>query len=227
MSRFADEREAHFVKRLESFVDIVIGFSLAELTLTLGVFPAHPTGIWISFVLTCFAWTFAMTAFLWMLYRRICEDYFVPRPLMVGLHLVGLAGIMLLILGVQAIMHYVSTPGSSDADIGLAQLFYFAALSATLVVCGLQFLVGRALRAGELAPALADRGLGTACRLIAMGLCVALAMPFLPGRGFDASVILIPAMLVGGLVGRLLGIALLKRSGYNAVRRKSASSEVR
>lgn len=200
--RYANARDARFSERLESFVDIVIGFSLAELTLGLTI-QAHLTPEWLFLVLVGFGWSFAMTCWIWMLYRSISEDFFVPTRPMIALHLVGLSCVMLLLLGVQFVMRF-AVVGSLLADANLATTFYFVILAIVLAVCGAQFLLGRHLRGDALDPVVARKGVETAYRLLTMATFVAVAIAFLPGRGVKASLILLPAMILGAVVGRII-----------------------
>jgi hypothetical protein len=60
-ARHASPRDARFAERIESFGDIVIGFSLAQLALSF-IFPHELTIFTLSPMLSAFGWTFAMTA---------------------------------------------------------------------------------------------------------------------------------------------------------------------
>jgi len=209
--RHESPRDARFADRIESFGDIVIGFSLAQLALSF-VFPPHLTIFTLSPMLTAFGWTFAMTAWLWLLYRRIGDDYFVGGRLMTALYMLGLAGIVLLIFGVQLVMHY-SLPGNGTVgDVGVAIIFYFVVLALTLGTIGAQFAIGGRLRKASIEPEYARRGTFTTYRLIAMAVAVLIAIAFLPGRGLAATMVLLPAMLGGAVIGRLLGLFALRRS---------------
>ena len=210
--RHGSPRDARFAERIESFGDIVIGFSLAQLALSF-IFPPHLTIATLSPMLIAFGWTFAMTAWLWLLYRRIGDDYFVPTALMTALYMLGLAGIVLLIFGVQLVMHY-SQPGAAAtlADIDLAVIFYFVVLAATLATVGAQFAIGRRMRREAIDPSVARRGTLTTYRLVAMAVAVLLAIAFLPKNGIVATVVLVPAMFLGAVIGRLLGLFATRRS---------------
>lgn len=98
------ERTTH---RLEAFSDIVIGFSLAQLGLSL-VLPGHavdfvqrPVGI-IAFLIT-----FAVIARFWWTHFVIFEHYFVPNRLMIACNFVALATMILLIFSLQLYLHFV------------------------------------------------------------------------------------------------------------------------
>lgn len=210
MDRHESARDERYASRLESFGDIVIGFSLAQLALSFS-FQAHLNAGMLSSELTAFFWTFGMTAWLWLLYRRIGEDYFLPRPLMVALHMVGLAGIVLLIFGVQLVMHYGDLPAPVD-EVQIAVVFYFIVLALTIATIGAQFAVGAWMRRATIDPEIARRGKLTAYRLIAMAVCVLLVAIFMPWRGIAATVFLLPSMAGGAIIGRLIGTFALRRS---------------
>lgn len=98
------ERVTH---RLEAFSDIVIGFSLAQLTLSL-VIPAHaidfvqrPAGI-IAFLVT-----FVLVVRFWWLHFVIFEHYFVPNRLAITANFVALASLILQIFSLQLYSHFV------------------------------------------------------------------------------------------------------------------------
>jgi hypothetical protein len=209
--RHATARDQRFASRLESFGDIVIGFSLAQLALSF-VFPKVLTVLTLAPLLTAFGWTFAMTAWLWMLYRRIGDDYFVPGRLTTALYLGGLAGIVLLIFGVQLVMHYSLPQNGTLADVDLAVKFYFVVLAATLATIGAQFAIGLRTRRASIEPGQARSGLLTTYRSISMAVAVLVAAVFLPGKGVAATIVLFPTMLGGALIGRVLATRVLRRS---------------
>lgn len=209
--RHASPRDERFAERIESFGDIVIGFSLAQLALSF-IFPKTLTISTLSPLLTAFGWTFAMTAWLWLLYRRIGDDYFVPNRLMAALYMIGLAGIVLLIFGVQLVMHYSLPWNGTIGDVDFAVVFYFIVLAITLATIGTQFAIGMRLRRGSIEPEYARSGLLTTYRLISMAVAVVVATVFLPGKGVAATIVLLPAMLGGALIGRVLGRFALRRS---------------
>ncbi|MDQ2992930.1 MAG: hypothetical protein M3R30_08960 [Candidatus Eremiobacteraeota bacterium] len=209
IGRFATARDERVASRLETFGDIVIGFSLAQLALSF-TFPDLLTVTRLLPELTAFAWTFGMTAWLWTLYRRIGADYFVPGPWASTLYMLGLAGVVLLIFAVQLVMHYGTLRGATSAEIDLAVIFYFIVLAVTLAVVGLQFATGVRARGEHLEPGLRRAGLLSALRLVIMGICVAVAIAVLPGRAMSGTAVLLPAMVGGGVLGRVVSSFLLR-----------------
>ena len=103
------ERRKRVTHRLEAFSDIVIGFSLAQLTLSL-VIPVHvidfvqrPLGI-IAFLVT-----FVLVVRFWWLHFVIFEHYFEPTRLTVTCNFIALASLILQIFSLQLYVHFVPT----------------------------------------------------------------------------------------------------------------------
>lgn len=97
------EHERHTRGRLESFSDIVFGFSLAQLALTLPP-PLHFTSVrWLDMLV--FAFTFAFISFIWWRHHVIFRDYFVPDTLSIILNFVLLAAVALMAYALQAYLH--------------------------------------------------------------------------------------------------------------------------
>jgi len=108
MLRHSSESDEHLVRRLEGFSDIVIGFSLAELTVSLSI-PTHfsqlltnPT--WI----TAYLWTFSLVCYLWFEHHRLFAHIFMPRTVSVILNFAWLATIGLIVYLVQLLIHFES-----------------------------------------------------------------------------------------------------------------------
>jgi len=203
-------RDERYAARLESFGDIVIGFSLAQLALSFS-FQPHLDARMLSGELSAFLWTFGMTAWLWLLYRRIGEDYFLPRPLMVALHMVGLAGIVLLIFGVQLVMHYGTLP-APIGEVHIAVVFYYVVLALTLGTIGAQFAAGGWMRRATIDPDVSRKGKLAAYRLITMATFVLVTPLLMPWHGISATLFLLPSMAGGAIIGRLIGTLALRRS---------------
>ena len=100
-------RHQRVTHRLEAFSDIVIGFSLALLTLSLTI-PAHavdfvqrPTAI-VAFLIT-----FVLIVRFWWLHFVIFEHYFEPNRLTITCNFIALASLMLQIFSLQLFLHFV------------------------------------------------------------------------------------------------------------------------
>lgn len=95
------------IRRLEAFSDIVIGFSLAQLGLSL-VIPLHA----IDFVqrpvsIFAFLVTFVIVVRFWWIHFQIIEYYFEPNRLMIACNFVALASLILQIFTLQLYLHFV------------------------------------------------------------------------------------------------------------------------
>ena len=96
-----------FTHRLEAFSDIVIGFSLAQLSLSLAI-PArvadllHRPGGFFAFVIT-----FVIICFMWLRHHKWFEHYFVLTPPNVVLNFAILGAIVLLVYALQVFLHFV------------------------------------------------------------------------------------------------------------------------
>ena len=103
----AAHRRERVTHRLEAFSDIIIGFSLAQLTLSLVIpahaldFFAHPLGI-IAFLVT-----FVLIVRFWWLHFVIIEHYFEPSRLTITCNFVSLASLILQIFSLQLYVHFV------------------------------------------------------------------------------------------------------------------------
>ncbi len=98
-----DEHQRHTRTRLEAFSDIVFGFCLAQLALTLPA-PVHfTTGRWLDIAL--FAFTFAFVSFIWWRHHVVFRDYFVADGPSIVLNFTLLAAVALMAYALQAYLH--------------------------------------------------------------------------------------------------------------------------
>jgi uncharacterized membrane protein len=153
------KEDQRLVHRLESFGDVVIGFSLAELGLSLVVprdplvFFTSPSGIGL------FLFTFALVASIWWNYTTLFHHYFVPKMTTILATFAMLGGTVLLVFSLQMTLH----PGYNDTQQIEASYAYFGTFA---VVYGLQFylyLVGLRTKWAELAPDLRVLGIRRTC----------------------------------------------------------------
>ena len=103
-----DESEKEVIHRLEAFSDIVIGFGLAQLGLSLTI-PAHVIDLFerthgLSTIGT-FALTFLLVCSLWWLHHRLFRHLFVPSRWMIGANFAGLGGVLFFAYAMQVILH--------------------------------------------------------------------------------------------------------------------------
>ena len=129
-----DESEERFIHRLEAFSDIVIGFSLAQLGVSLTI-PAHGYELiqhpaWFG----SFVFAFAVVCSMWFFHHRLFARFFVPRFWPVVLNFVWLALIVLLVFTAEM---YVHLPD----DVVVMRL-YFACYALAYLILGFQSVLG-------------------------------------------------------------------------------------
>jgi len=106
MGTFREESEERIIHRLEAFSDIVIGFSLAQMTLNL-VLPADVLDLFTKqyVSLLAFGLTFGIVSGMWWSHHRVFTHYFVPTPLNIVLNFMSLGGVMFLVYSLQVFLH--------------------------------------------------------------------------------------------------------------------------
>lgn len=140
-----DERAARLTHRIESFSDLVIGFSLALLALTL-VIPAHAVDLIANpWWLIIYIWTFFVVVAIWWNHQRVFARYFVPAKLMIGLNFVLLSLVGLIVFFVQVFGH---AHGSADKAVAFA--LYWIALGTEFAILGALFALGLRYRGPQL-----------------------------------------------------------------------------
>jgi len=125
------------IRRLEAFSDVVIGFSLAQLGLSL-VIPAHavdfvqrPVGLVAFFV------TFFIVVRFWWTHFRIFRSYFEPNRLMMTLNFVALAALIVQVFSLQLYLHFVPLGQGM-----VAARIYFGFFVVSYGVLALMFVAG-------------------------------------------------------------------------------------
>lgn len=162
-----DERSEKLVRRIEGFSDLVIGFSLALLGLTLKIPPNITDLVNDPWWLIAYAWTFAVIAALWFQHQRLFSHFFSPHPLTIVLNFLALATIGLIVYFVQVFVHY-----HTSFEKVWAAFAYFAALGTTLLSFGILYLHGTRIRWNALDPDLRYLGIRHALRGIISGMCM-------------------------------------------------------
>ncbi len=162
------DRDDRIVHRLESFSDVVIGFSLAELGINL-VLPTHaveffsrPAG------LGGFIFTFAIISALWWNHATLFRHFFVPTRLTVLVNFAMLGCAVLLAFSLQMWLHFAT----STKDDVVAAYTYFAVFAATYLMLGYMFLVGVTARWAHLAAE--ERRIGVRRTSLTLGLSLGL-----------------------------------------------------
>lgn len=170
MSEFREESEQHIVHRLESFADIVIGFSLAQMTLNFvlphDVLDLFKTGQGTSMLLG-FALTFAVVSSMWWSHHRMFTNYFVPTPVNIALVFCSLGGVTFLVFTLQvwihpSVHHYV------------AYVMYSASIAWVVAIIAFLSYRGTVLRGDRMKPELAQLGRRRALRMAGTALAFAI-----------------------------------------------------
>ena len=140
-------RRRQIVRRLEAFSDVVIGFSLAQLGLSL-VLPSHAIDFVVRPIgLVAFIITFIVVVRFWWTHFRIFRDYFVPNRLMITLNFSALAALTVQVFSLQLYLHFVPLgEGMTAARI------YFGFFAASYGLLGVMFALGLRFRWLALSP---------------------------------------------------------------------------
>lgn len=154
-----DDRDEKLLHRLEAFSDIVIGFSLAQATLSLEPkkFFIEPTYV------MAFAVTFAGVASIWWIHNRLFAKFFVPNRLSIFLNFIALGCIILYVFSLQAMM-----TAASKAAIP----FYFATFGMVYLLLGALYLLGVRERRPVLSVEDYRHGLGRGVRTSLVGVAM-------------------------------------------------------
>lgn len=199
-------RDEYFVRRLEAFGDIVIGFSLALLALTLVVPPhardllAHPT--WLA----AYVWTFALVCSMWGSHYWTFRYLFMPTRFSLALNYAKLALIVLLIFSLQVLLRAFDV--GEPRDVVAANEFYWSCLASYWAVAGALLLVGLRAPNRSLAPDVVRACVARLCRLGGM-IPFVVAGIVVGSRGdplrmaSTISLYLIAGVAVGVAVGRI------------------------
>lgn len=132
-----EQRDERLTRRIESFSDLVIGFSLALLALTLAI-PPHIVELLINpWWLIAYFWTFAVVAGIWYSHQRLFTHFFWPETFSIVLNFVLLSMVGLLVFFVQVFVRYHST-----YDRVWAFIAYFAVLGLAFLALGTLYLHG-------------------------------------------------------------------------------------
>jgi hypothetical protein len=140
---------------LEAFGDIVIGFSLALLALSL-IVPIHAQalvtdGTWFF----AYVWTFALVCTMWGSHYWTFRYIFMPTRLSLLLNYAKLGLVVLLIFLVQVLLRALQ--GGTARDVIVANELYWGCLAAYFIVAGLLLVIGMRVRGNTLAPDIARK----------------------------------------------------------------------
>ncbi len=101
-----DESATHLVRRLEAFSDIVIAFSLAQLSLGMVIPQKFPIFLENPLWFIAYAWTFALVCQMWVSHHKLFVRAFIPSRTAIFLNFVWLASVGLIIYLIQVWIHF-------------------------------------------------------------------------------------------------------------------------
>jgi uncharacterized membrane protein len=174
----AEEREERLIHRLESFSDLVMGFSLAFLALTLAI-PRHFVDlVHDDWWLIAYYWSFGMVSVIWWHHRRLFTHYFSPSTLTVVLNFLLLSMLGLMMYFVQVFVHL-----RAEEDKALALLAYFGTQGVEFTSMGLLYLLGTRARWAKLDPEERYEGMRFGVRFTIPGTIVLCGIVFMVLHG--------------------------------------------
>jgi uncharacterized membrane protein len=202
-----EERAERLTRRIESFSDLVIGFSLALLALTLSIPPHIIDLVRNPWWLIAYFWTFAVISRIWFTHQRLFTRLFWPDPLSVALNFVLLAMVGLLVYFVQVFVHY-----RDDFERAWAFIAYFAVLGVLLTIIGVLHWRGAHHRWESLDAEDRYFGVAQGLRNGVAGVCIFIGAALNAAlRPQDLNDIwLVPVAVVVGLSGTRIAIRALK-----------------
>ncbi len=145
--------------RLEAFSDIVIGFSLAQITYNL-VVPADARELFTksSLSLVAFGLTFFIISAMWWAHHRLFVHYFVPTRINIVLNFASLGGVTFLVYSLQVWL-------KARFDLGIAYAMYCGSLAWVTGTIAVLTYRGVVLRGTRMSRELAARGRWRALRM--------------------------------------------------------------
>jgi uncharacterized membrane protein len=175
MNDARDETQQRLIHRLEAFSDIIIGFSLAQLALSLAIPKNGAEGLLQhSEPLVAFIITFALVCGMWWAHHKLFVHYFVPIPVMVVLNFITLAGVSFAVYSVQLMLHGGAAPLPGKAAVSghssMDFVFYLSSLALVYGLLGIQYFYGWSVRREHLPDKVAYDGLRSALMLIGVAL---------------------------------------------------------
>ena len=163
-----DESEKEVVHRLEAFSDIVIGFSLAQLGLSLKM-PNHAIDLFAhvkgASSLLALAITFLLICAVWWSHHRLFRHAFVPTPINIFANFAALGGVIFLAYSMQVLVHV----GLSDR---IAYAMYTGSYAWILLLFAFLWWNGIRLRGDQLKGALRTTTVRLAVRVTIIALCL-------------------------------------------------------
>lgn len=122
---------------MQAFSDIVIGFSLAQLTLSL-VVPAHAADLWTHRSwLVAYLWTFGIIGGIWSGHTRLFRNVFVPTRITVVANFIMLASLGLSVYFLQLYMRLTQ----HVSDLIIISRSYFTVFGIVLLCLGIMYAI--------------------------------------------------------------------------------------
>ncbi|HTX56945.1 MAG TPA: TMEM175 family protein [Candidatus Acidoferrales bacterium] len=201
------ERAERLTRRIESFSDVVIGFGLALLALTLSIPPHIVELVTNPWWLIAYFWTFLVISGLWYNHQRLFTHFFCPEPLTIGLNFAFLSTIGLLVFFVQVFVHY-----HDSFQRFWAFLAYFSAFGLGFTIMGVLYLHGTWRRWLQLDGEDRYTGLLQAARGIIGGVALLIGVALSASRAAKTFDDLLPLGLsvTIGFIGVRVAMAILK-----------------
>jgi uncharacterized membrane protein len=163
-----DESEKEIVHRLEAFSDIVIGFSLAQLGLSLAI-PKHAMDVFSvhSGIIIALAVTFGLVCAVWWTHHRLFRYTFVPTPVSIFANFAALGGVIFLAYSMQILVK----AGLGDP---VAYAMYSGSYAWIMLLFAVMAWIGIRARGAKLTGADRANGVRFAVRISIVGVWLAL-----------------------------------------------------
>lgn len=210
-----DESEQAVIHRLEAFSDIVIGFSLAQLAVTL-VIPQHSPRDLFTHVkgvkeLFGFGITFALVCAVWWSHHRLFRHLFVPVPVNIVANFAALGGVIFLAFSLQVLVRF----GLNDS---VAYAMYTGSYAWITLLFAAIAWNGLRLRRDRMTHDVRSLGTGFAIRstIVAVWLCTLTALTLTLGVTNPVMPWLVAAFLVSLLAHRVITRRRLRVSSPSA-----------
>ncbi|MBV8727748.1 MAG: DUF1211 domain-containing protein [Candidatus Eremiobacteraeota bacterium] len=198
-----------FTHRLEAFSDIVIGFSLAQLSLSLAIphrvtdLLQRPGGFF------AFAITFVIICMMWLRHHKWFEHYFVPTAPTVILNFAILGAIVLLVYALQVFLHFISR----GEDFWSAFSLYLGALALVTFLFAVAYGIGVTRPRASMTDDIRVAGYVQTFRLFGAtaGTLAGLLITLLLAASSTLMFAVIACIAVGAALGRYLGNLVAER----------------
>ena len=193
----SDSGDEHLLHRLEAFSDIVIGFCLAELTLSLGGSNPSPPSALQPATIASFGFGFFTIANMWWFHNRLFAKFFVLNAVSIVANFAMLGALMLMIYFAQRFTSLTSlTPVPTDEAIRAIARYWFESAAIVYALLGGMYAQGIAARWAGLS--VVDRRFGVRrafASLVGAGVFAVLATAILSPHAHARSVLYVAATL--------------------------------